>query len=190
MAYMLQMAVRGSSQSLSRCLQVSSAPFLARLQVISLSPFVPGVDEQQRFLIAAGPEFRDRRFEGTAKRSRGAIHNNHSVLAPARCIVPTYKYAGNRREWPDVRGHSLARIFIVVHLEVAAEHSQPKIPLKSSQAELIVECRRENSKLGRKFECGVEPVAPKIPARLMRIDGDQVWILIAILRTNITKCVG
>src|SRR5258708_19807088 len=44
----LDTLIRGDSQSFSRCFQVLAAPSLARLQMISLCPFVPRIDEDER----------------------------------------------------------------------------------------------------------------------------------------------
>jgi hypothetical protein len=177
-------------QSFSRCFQVSSTPFLARLQVIPLSPFVPRVDKQNRFAITLGLEFRDCRFQSAAKCLRGAIHNDHAVLAPPRCIVPAYKNAWNGRKRPGIGRHSIARLSIVIHLKAAAGHSEAEIAPKLLQAEVIVECPWKNSKLGLKLERGVEAVTPKVPAEAMRVDSDQIWVLIAALCANLTEFVG
>src|SRR3981081_891853 len=44
----LDTLIRGNCQGSSRCFQVLAAPPLTRLQVTSLRPFVPSVNEQQR----------------------------------------------------------------------------------------------------------------------------------------------
>src|SRR5271165_3775779 len=100
---MLDTLIRGNSQSSSRRLQVLAAPSLAWLEMTSLSPLVPGVDEQQR-LFSYLQSF------GVPVRGFPAIHNlmqpplkdfwrrvdkNRRALLSPGTIVPGRKYTWN-----------------------------------------------------------------------------------------------
>src|SRR5262249_18006292 len=102
---MLDTLVRGNSQSSSRRLQILAAPPLARLQMTSLSPFVPGIYEQQRFFgylrsvkvpDAGLPTIRNLAQPPLVDFWRRVYKDSGPLLSPGT-IVPVRKYTGDLR---------------------------------------------------------------------------------------------
>src|SRR6266849_3235543 len=93
----LDALVRSDSQGSPRCFQVLAAPPLAGFEVISLRPFIPGVDEDKRvsreILAASRVHARLQSINDFAQpafvKFWGGVDKKYCVLRPSGAIVPS-----------------------------------------------------------------------------------------------------
>ena len=96
------------SQCTSRCLQILMAPFQVRLQMISFSPLIPCVDENNPFIAfeSLGCLIANNSQPAFIK-LRSGINHDPCVFLSTSAVVPHRRYATKPRELSDrTRCHS------------------------------------------------------------------------------------